>query len=55
MQVYLPEVERCDIYLGILGTYYGNEDSDVISPTERKYNVATENCRHRLIFIKKSR
>lgn len=54
VQVYLPEVERCDIYLGLLGNFYGNEDSNGISPTEKEYDAATVNCKHRLLFIKKS-
>lgn len=36
-QVYLAEVERCDIYLGILGYDYGHEDAKGISPTEHEY------------------
>lgn len=32
-EVYLAEVERCDIYLGILGYEYGYEGPDGVSPT----------------------
>ncbi len=31
-KVYLEEVERCDIYLGIFGYDYGSQDQDGISP-----------------------
>ena len=39
--LYLPEVEKSDIYLGILGTQFGNADADGVSPTEREYDLAT--------------
>jgi len=35
--VYLEEVERCDIYLGIFGLEYGSEDAEGISPTEHEF------------------
>lgn len=54
IQVYLPEVEHCDIFLGLLGNSYGNEDAQGISPTEREFDAATVNGKHRIIFIKKS-
>ncbi len=41
-EVYLEEVERCDIYLGIFGYEYGNEDQEGISPTEHEYLHATK-------------
>jgi len=50
-QVYLGEVERCDIYLGIFGYDYGNEDQDGISPTEREYNHAGRFKKTRLVFV----
>ncbi|MEA1928642.1 MAG: ATP-binding protein [Candidatus Auribacterota bacterium] len=50
-QVYLEEVERCDIYLGIFGYEYGNPDEDNLSPTEREYNHATQHGKTRLIYI----
>ncbi len=52
--VYLDEVKKCDIYLGILGQKYGFEDNEGISPTEREFNKATELRKVRLIFIKKT-
>ena len=51
-QVFLEQVERCDIYLGIFGDEYGNIDAEGISPTEREYNKAAELSKTRLIFIK---
>ena len=50
--VYLAEVDRCDIYVGLFGTEYGFEDAEGISPTEREYDQATEGEKHRLIFLK---
>ncbi|GBE04053.1 hypothetical protein BMS3Abin09_00978 [bacterium BMS3Abin09] len=50
-QVYLQEVERCDIYLGIFGYEYGNEDPNGLSPTEREYNQATRHRKTRLIYV----
>ena len=52
-QVYLKQVELCDIYLGIFGDEYGNVDDRGISPTEREYDKAAELNKTRLIFIKK--
>lgn len=39
-KVYLNEVERSDIYLGIFGQTYGFKDSEGISPTEREFDYA---------------
>ena len=50
-QVYLAEVERCNIYLGILGYDYGNADAQGISPTEREYLHATKHRKTRLIYV----
>jgi ATP-dependent DNA helicase RecG len=50
-QVYLEEVKRCDIYLGIFGYEYGNEDKDGISPTEREYDYASRLRKTRLIYV----
>jgi hypothetical protein len=36
-EVYLQEVERCDIYVGLFGEEYGNEDEKGYSPTNRDY------------------
>jgi len=49
--VYLSEVERCDIYLGIFGYDYGYEDENGISPTEHEFNHATRHGKTRLIYV----
>ena len=51
-ELYLEEVERCDLYAGIFGNSYGFEDTEGISPTEREFDRATEVGAHRLIFVK---
>lgn len=50
-QVYLEEVERCDIYLGIFGYDYGFEDRVGISPTEREYDHATLYRKARFVYV----
>jgi predicted HTH transcriptional regulator len=50
--VYLEEVDRCDIYLALLGNDYGYEDADGISPTEREFDRATAAAKERLVFVK---
>jgi ATP-dependent DNA helicase RecG len=50
-EVYLDEVERCDVYLGIFGNQYGPEDMEGISPTEREYLCATQHRKTRLIYV----
>lgn len=49
--VYLAEVERCDIYLGLFGYEYGYEDQDGISPTESEFDHATKHKKTRLIYV----
>ena len=51
-EIYLDEVERCEIYVGLFGTEYGFEDVEGVSPTEHEFNRATELEKHRLIFVK---
>jgi len=51
-EAYLSEVDRCDIYLGLLGDDYGYEDDKGVSPTEREFDRATEKGKYRLIFVK---
>lgn len=51
-QVYLDEVERCDIYIGLFGGDYGSEDDDGLSPTEREFDPATVVGGHRFVFLK---
>ena len=51
-EVYLDEVDRCEIYVGLFGSDYGIEDTDGVSPTEREFDRASELEKHRLIFLK---
>lgn len=50
--VYLDEVEQCDVYVGLFGNQYGAEDAEGISPTEREFELATRKGKPRLIFVK---
>ena len=50
-QLYLEEVERCDIYLGLFGYEYGYEDSEGASATEREFDHATRLGKTRLIYV----
>ena len=50
-EVYLEEVERCDIYLGLFGYEYGTEDQQGVSATEHEYNYATQLGKTRLIYV----
>ena len=51
-EAYLTEAGQCDIYIGLFGERYGYEDKEGISPTEREYDVATQQHKHRLIYLK---
>ena len=51
--VYLGEVDRCDIYLGILGASYGNTDGKGVSATEREYNRAAKGRKARICFVRR--
>lgn len=50
--VYLSEVERCTVYIGLFGYEYGREDKKGLSPTEREFKHATTHGKVRLIFVK---
>jgi ATP-dependent DNA helicase RecG len=50
--VYLEEVKRCDVYVGLFGNEYGHEDSGGLSPTEREFDLATAKGKPRLVFVK---
>jgi hypothetical protein len=50
-EVYLDEVKRCDIYIGLFGYEYGSEDANGVSPTEHEYNYATKLRKTRLIYV----
>ena len=50
--LYLDEVEQCDLYVGLFGRKYGNQDAAGLAPTEREFDRASEVGAHRLIFVK---
>jgi hypothetical protein len=50
-EVYLEQVKRCDIYLGIFGYEYGYEDKERVSPTEREYDYAGKLGKIQLIYV----
>ena len=50
--VYLDQVDRCDLYLGLFGNEYGHEDVGGLSPTEREFERATQQGKTRLIYAK---
>jgi len=50
--VYLAEVDRSAVYVGLFGNDYGFEDADGLSPTEREFDRATGQGKLRLIFTK---
>ena len=50
--VYLAEVGRCPIYVGVFGQEYGHSNSAGLSPTELEFDRATELGKTRLIFVK---
>ena len=52
-EVYLGEVDKCDIYLGILGASYGNTNAKGVSATEQEYNRAAAKKKTRICFVKR--
>jgi predicted HTH transcriptional regulator len=50
--VYLAQVDRSAIYLGILGNEYVPEDAEGLSATEREFQRATQQQKFRLVFVK---
>jgi len=50
--VYLDEVDRSALYVGLFGNEYGFEDARGLSPTEREFDRATRQGKPRLIFVK---
>lgn len=50
-ELYLREVEKCEIYFALLGKQYGFENKAGISPTELEFNHATQQYKTRLIFL----
>ncbi len=51
-EVYLVEVDRCDLYVCLIGNDYGYEDAQGVSPTEREYDRAAAGGKRRLLFVK---
>ena len=50
-EVYLDELAKCDVYIGLVGNDYGNEDANGVSPTEKEYDEATRLGLPRLMFV----
>jgi len=50
--VYLDEVDNCDLYVGLFGNEYGSEDAKGVSPTEREFDLASQKGKPRLVFVK---
>ena len=51
-EVYLEEVQHCDVYVGLFGDEYGFEDARSVSPTEREFDAASAAGKYRLIYVK---
>jgi predicted HTH transcriptional regulator len=49
--LYLDEVDRSSVYIGIFGRRYGSQDSAGISPTEREFDRATALGKPRFVFL----
>jgi predicted HTH transcriptional regulator len=49
--LYLEEVDRDAIYIGLFGNEYGREDSAGLSATEREFDRASATNKIRLIFV----
>lgn len=49
--VYLDEVDRCDLYVGLFGIEYGYTDANGTSPTEHEFDSATTQGKERLIYV----
>jgi len=50
--VYLEQVDRCKIYIGLFGNDYGPEDAAGLSATEKEFDQATQRGKERLIYVK---
>jgi len=51
-ELYLDEVDKSSIYIGIFGSEYGVPAKNGASPTHMEFLRATELQKHRLIFVK---
>ncbi|MHC1689824.1 MAG: Fic family protein [Bacteroidales bacterium] len=51
-KVFLDEVKKSQIYIGLMGTEYGYEDANGVSPTEQEYDYAVSQQLERWIYIK---
>ncbi|MEI8248320.1 MAG: ATP-binding protein [Lentisphaerota bacterium] len=51
-ELYLSEVERCDVFIGILGNRYGWKNSEGKSPVELEFKRAAYAGCERMIFVK---
>jgi len=51
-EVYLDEVAKSQVYVGIFGNEYGREDDDGLSPTEKEFDFAAKQRKRRLIFVR---
>ncbi len=50
--VYIEQIDRCTIYVGLFGNRYGAQGSDDVSPTEREFDHAMARSKPRLVFVK---
>lgn len=50
--VYMDEVDRCDLYVGVFGMEYGTTDAQGVAPTEREFDRATAQGKERLVYVK---
>jgi len=51
-KVYLDEVAKSQVYVGLFGNEYGWEDDDGLSPTEKEYDFAAKQRKRRFIFVR---
>lgn len=51
-QLYLEEASSCQVYLLLMGQWYGNAQAGELSPTEKEYLAAGEGNAYRVAFIK---
>ncbi len=51
--VYLDQVDRCTVYVGLFGNDYGFEDAKGVSPTEHEFDRAALKAKPRLILCER--